>query len=425
MAELLRETNPEQRGRTLRNLKARKHQLEAQVRHLADEAAGLKDIDSVLGLVSAQLNLSCELLHTAAENAGTPEAEKARAEAQNEARTAIRRFEELCAVDLSPDQEDAVRRAPGYAEVRQGFERLLLAGGAILLEERAEDSRRDWKVARALSGAVRKYLDPDDRYQPLFRSEKLPGCLRSLAGLLFFVLAPEKQAEPPLGIEEAEEQTCCSARMTLPLSQAVHYLERELLPALRAELAGRPGDAQLQAQLAAAAEKLAQYRDLNQSPRARPLLPEKGFFTRGLTGWTAEGEMLITLAFPVRFRSGTNVSRMQELVLGELVRRLAGKGVCPALDARYSYLKSLESGRQGSSRLPGFRLHTPRALAELKIVYPYLGSLQDRRNFGRCLELVRRAGRRAPRQLLGLLIQKTPLTGGPALEHRPPRESAP
>jgi hypothetical protein len=425
VAEFPGEVIPEGRGRALRTLKARKNRLEAQVRHLADEAAGLKDIDSVLALVSAHLDLSCELLHAAAENAGSPEEEKTRAEAQNEARTAIRRFEELCAVDLSPDQKDAVRRAQGYAEVRRGFETLLLAGGAILLEEQVEDSRRDWKVARALSGAVRKYLAPDDRYQPLFRSEKLPGWLRSLVGLLFFVLAPEKQAEPPLGIEEEEEQTCCSARMTLPLSQAVHYLEKELVPALREELAGRPGDTRLQAQLAAAAEKLAQYRDLRQSPRARPLLPEKGFFTRGLTGWTAEGEMLITLAFPVRFRSGTNVSRMQDLVLGEFVRRLAGKGVCPALDARYRYLKSMESGRRGSSRLPGFRLHTPRALAELKAVYPYLGSLRDRRNFGHCLELVRRTGRRAPRQLLGLLQKQASLSAGAALEPRPPRESAP
>jgi hypothetical protein len=318
-----------------------------------------------------------------------------------------------------------IPRAPGYAEVRRRFEQLLLAGGAILLEDTIENDRKVRTAARALARSVRKFLVPDDRYQPVFKSGHLPAFLQPLVTMFFSVLAPEKQAEPPYGIEEGEERTYCAARMTLPLSQAVHYLEGELIPQLRAELEELPGDAALQGQLRAAEQKLEEYRRLHFLPRARPLLLEKGYYTRGLTGYTAEGEMLVTLAVPVRFRSGTNVSRMQELVLAELARRLAGKGVCPALDDYYEHLKSLESGRRGSSRLPGFRLRTGRALAELKAVFPYLGRLEDRREFIRCIELVRRAGRRAPQHLLRLLVKTGPVRKLPSLGPGRPRESPP
>jgi hypothetical protein len=374
----------EGRSRTLRTLRTRRRVLEAEVLRLDAGFAGLKDIDAVLELVSAGLALGCELLDAAARSDGS-DAEAAaalRAEAREETRAALGRFEELCAANISLDQEDAVRRAPGYAEVRRRSEQLLLAGGAILLEDRVEDRRRARRVARALAGSVRKYL------------------------------APEKGE--PYGIGEGEERTCCAARMTLPLSQAVHYLEKELLPELLGELAAAPGDVALQAQAGAARERLDRYRRLDLSPRARPLLLEKGYYTRGLTGYTAEGELLVTLGIPVRFRSGTNVSRMQELVLAELARRLAGRGVCPGLDAYYEYLRSLESGRRGSSRLPGFRLQTRRALSELKALYPYLARLENRGEFIRCLELVRHSGRRAPQRLLRLLEKaEPPLTRGP------------
>jgi hypothetical protein len=398
----------------IETLRTRKHRLEAEAGSLASEYAGLRDIDVSLELVAAGLALSCELLRAAAEGSGsadvpgTASADAMRAEAQAEARAALQHFAELRSANISLDQENLVRQAPGYAEVRRRFEQLMLAGGAILLEDTVANSRRLRQVARALAGSVRKYLAPDDRYVGLFRSEGLPGFLRPLVSLLFHMLAPEKQAEPPYGIEEGDEQTYCSARMTLPLSQAVVYLESELLPKLGMELAGSPGDAALQAQIRAAGETLEQYRRLSFSPRSQPLILEKGYYTRGLTGYTEAGEMLVTLAIPVRFRSGTNVSRMQELVLAEFVRRLAGKGVSPGLDAHYRYLQSLESGRGGSSRLPGFRLHTGQALAELKAGYPYLARLTGRQEFIRCIEIIRREGRRAPRQLLRLLESAEP-----------------
>ena len=417
---------------TIQTLRMRKRRLEADAGSLASKYAGLRDIDVSLELVAAGLALSCELLRAAAEGSGsaggaeTAAADAMRAEAQAEARAALQHFAELRSADISLDLENLVRQAPGYAEVRRRFEQLMLAGGAILLEDTVANSRRLRQVARALAGSVRKYLAPDDRYVPLFKSERLPGFLRPLISLFFHMLAPEKLPDPPYGIEEGDEQTYCSARMTLPLSQAVVYLESELLPGLRAEMAGSPGDAALQAQIRAAEETLERYRRLSFSPRAQPLILEKGYYTRGLTGYTEAGEMLVTLAIPVRFRSGTNVSRMQELVLAELVRRLAGKGVSPGLDAQYGYLQSLESGRRGSSRLPGFRLHTGQALAELKAGYPYLARLTDRREFIRCIEMVRREGRRAPRQLLRLLEgAEPPFRKLPFPEPGPPPESLP
>ncbi|MBN1836406.1 MAG: hypothetical protein JW820_11185, partial [Spirochaetales bacterium] len=77
-----------------------------------------------------------------------------------------------------------------------------------------------------------------------------------------------------------------------------------------------------------------------------------------------------------------------------LVRRLAGKGVCPELDADYGFRKSLDSGRRGSSRLPGSKLDYPRGFRALRQAFPLLHRLEDRRQLRQLLELMRTEGAR-------------------------------
>jgi hypothetical protein len=66
--------------------------------------------------------------------------------------------------------------------------------------------------------------------------------------------------------------------------------------------------------------------------------------------------MLVTVDVPTSFGSGSNLDRMRELVIGEIVRNVAGKEICPELDREYRYLRQLQSGMRGSSRIPSFKL---------------------------------------------------------------------
>ena len=91
-------------------------------------------------------------------------------------------------------------------------------------------------VVGVIADSIAKYARPDDNYGQLFRTEQLPGPLRRLVNIFFPVLARENQKEPPLGIEEGEQEIYSSERIKMPLSQAIHYYETELLPELEAEL---------------------------------------------------------------------------------------------------------------------------------------------------------------------------------------------
>ena len=99
-----------------------------------------------------------------------------------------------------------------------------------------------------------------------------------------------------------------------------------------------------------------EYRKLRFFPRSTPVLLEKGYYTEGMTGYTVDGEMLVTVPIPVSFRSGTNLDRIMELVRMDVVRRIAGRGVSPEIDREYRRLRSLESGTRGSSRTASMKL---------------------------------------------------------------------
>jgi hypothetical protein len=97
---------------------------------------------------------------------------------------------------------------------------------------------------------------------------------------------------------------------------------------------------------------------------------------------------------------------MQELVQGDVTRRLAGKGVCADLDEQYRHLKSLDSGLRGSTRTPSMKLNIPTGFAALKRQYPVIRYLENKQEFKRLLDMVADGQRKKVRQLLTQSILK-------------------
>jgi hypothetical protein len=390
----------------LMELLEREQALEARVEELRRRFSGLEDIDQALELAAVRLEAANRLIELF--DAGAPVPESEAALARGKAEGALRLVEGLRAVNVSEDQKDLVAEAPGYRRVRELLQEFLLKGGAGLLEERIEEERRLRLLARAVSEAIRKHAAPDDDYPPVFKTERLPRWLHSAVKFFLPVLAWEGQQDPPYGIGEGEEQVLWSGRMKMPLSQAIHYLENEVEPRLRDALAAEPGNPAVQRELRLLEDKLREYRSIVLRPRATPINLEKGFYTDWYSSYTADGELLVSVALPVISRSGTRLDRLRELVQNEIVRRLAGRGVCPAIDRDYRYRRSLASGRWGSSRLPGFKLDYGRGFQALKSLYPGLKRLEDRRELARLVEQVRSSGRRGSLRAVERLLDRGP-----------------
>ncbi len=369
--------------------------------------AGLKDIDTVLELISVKLEISNHLLDRF--DPGRPASESERRSPleliREKAAEAMRLLEELRGLNISEDQKDQISAAPGYPEMQERLQEFILKGGSGFFESRVEDERKLKTLARAIVESVRKFISADDRYRQVFKTENLPPLLRRLVNFFLPVLAREWQKDPPYGIEENEEQLLSAERMKMPLSQAIHYLENEVLPGLHRQLEGQPGNRDLQRRMALVMDKLREYKSITLRPRATPINLEKGFYTDWLSQYTADGELLVTVSLPVIFRSGTNLDRMRELVQTELIRKLAGRGICSALDEDYRFRKSLDSGRRGSSRLPSFKLDIRRGFQELKKLYPSLRRLEDKIEFRRLVDLVGRSGKRTALRAIEGIIQ--------------------
>ena len=277
-----------------------------------------------------------------------------------------------------------------------------MAGGGVLLEDRVADAERCRKLARIVASAVSKHAHRDDTYRPLFRTEKLPEPVRTLVNLLLPVLAPENQAEPPYGLEEGEEEVRRAPRMTVPLPQAIHYLEEEVLPAYRDAADATPGDAGLQTSIATLEQRIERLQALRVYPRSTPLPIEPGIQTDTLVGFTAEGVPLVTLGIGVDVRSGTNLDRMRELIQSEVVRRCAGGGFAAELDREYRRLAPAGGDHRTGTRAPSLRLNASKLFPALRRSYPVLRHLEDRVQLARLLEHCRLYGEAATRRLIEL-----------------------
>jgi len=366
--------------------------LEGELHRLEESLSGLRDIDLVLSLASAQLAVCVEVMATPSLR------EPWAARVSEKARSALRLVEGLLAENVSEDQRGLIQSDSRYAEVRQRLQEFLLAGGAGLLEPDSPGARSRRILSRTVVSAVRKFTGADDRYVPL-DLEDYPPLVRKVLLFLFPVFVREHPQPPPYGIEEGQEVTCSAPRMKLPLSQAIFYLENEVIPALEKQLSDRPGDPGIQEELRRNRERAQYLRKLRFFPRSTPVLLEHGFYTDGMTGYTADGELLVPVQLPVSFRSGTNLDRVMEQVRMEVVRRIAGRGVSREIDRQYHWLRSLESGVRGSSRTASMKLDTAWAYRVLKQEVPFLGRLSDKMKFVELAEQIRVAGGTAERRV--------------------------
>jgi hypothetical protein len=135
--------------------------------------------------------------------------------------------------------------------------------------------------------------------------------------------------------------------------------------------------------------RLEEYRRMKFIPRSTPLILPHGYYTDGIAGYTAEGELLVSVPLEAEFLSGTNLDRMQYLVQTEIVRKLAGTGVSDELDAEYARIKSVESGLSGNRRFAGFYLDGPTQFRKLKARFPALRMIDNRQQFALLAEAAR------------------------------------
>jgi len=402
--------------------------------------SGLRDLDLWLELIAVRLRISTAILERlhdgdlpafpgrgptdrepsdgTADAVGTASA--AAAAARERALAAAASLEELRLLEVSEDQKQLLNGSGALEEVRTLLESFVTMGGGALLEEEAQSVRNTRLVAQAVVEAVRKFVAPEDEYRQAFKAESLPPLLRRVVLLFWPILARERQKDPPYGIAEGQEVLLSSQRMKMPLSQAVYYLEHELLPHLESEVERDPGNPLLERRLKLARDRLREYRNIRTIPRATPLNLEHGFYTDWLSHYTADGELLVTVDLPVQMRSGTNLDRLREYIQDEVVRRLVGRGVSETLDADYRYRKSLDSGRRGSSRVPSRKVDVRRGFIVLKEAFPLLQRLEDRTELLRLIELVRSAGARKAAKLLADHNRRGPVTG--LLDRLPGRE---
>jgi hypothetical protein len=401
------ESLPESREqRALQELLDRESLLEERISEVDLLYSGLKDLDDILALIAVRFEIANHLLSHVDPNRSSAESPSPTSAVIREKSTAAATLlDQLRSLNISENQKNLITEASGYKHVRDQFQAFILRGGGVFLQARTDSANKAKTVSRALNESLRKFTSPDDRYPPLVKTEHLPGFLRRLVNFFLPVLAPEGQADPPYGIEEGQEVRLSSEWMKMPLSQGIHYLETDVLPRLQKALDRSPGNPDIQRQIASIQDRLHEYRSITFRTRATPIILEKGFYTEWLSQYTDEGEPLVSVPLGVTYNSGTNTDRLREIVQTEFVRRLAGRGICPALDEDYRFRKSLESGRRGSSRLPSFKIDTSRGFQEIKRLYPGLAVLEDKREFRKLLDEVRRHGRKHAEKLISNIIQ--------------------
>jgi hypothetical protein len=216
-----------------------------------------------------------------------------------------------------------------------------------------------------------------------------PPFVRKVLLAVFPVMIKEHPEPPPYGIKEGEEIIYSSQKMKLPLSQAIFYMENELLPDLAGKLAQEPGNAALQEEIRRVRERVDEYKKLRFFPRSTPVLLENGYYSEAMTGYTVDGEMLVPIPMAVSFRSGTNLDRMMEMVRMDIVRRIAGKGISPVLDTEYRRLRAIESGPRGNSRVTSMRIDSGWGYRVLKQEFPALARLSDKKGFQELVKIAR------------------------------------
>ena len=365
-------------------------QLEEKYNRFHLQYTGLKDLDVILDLINCKFSITLASMEFVENSSDQSSRERVMRLAGEKARDAVARLEALLDINVSEDQKTEIGLSSAYAAVRENFNTIMVKGGSFFFEKQSDNWTDIKIISKAVADAIHKYILPDDNYEPLFKTEGLPEPLRRIANVFFSNLAPEGQSDPPYGIEDPEEQEIYSSdKIKLPLSQAIHYYEHERIPELESSLKANPGDPEIQKKIEHLRERVTEYKKLVFFPRSIPIVAPRGFYTEGLTQYTEDGELLVEVALPVKWKSGTNLDRQQELVKDDVARRLAGKGICPELDDELARLKRIDSGRKGSTLFPRSKLNTRIGFRNLKRRYPALSLLDNKKDFKRLVEKAR------------------------------------
>ncbi len=370
---------------------------------LSDKAAsfeiaysGLKDIDESLKLASLKITIAAELMKKMERDPGI------RSEyfdtARKKAQESLFIIEELPKLAIDDTDRAIITESPEYVEVRKKITNFLLAGGGVFFESRISDRKKSRLVSRIMARAIRRWTVPDDQYVSMPKHDSLPPFLRTLVDIFVPWLRRDYDDDRSEGINEGEEEEITSEKLKLPLSQAVFYLENEVLPALERDLAEAPGDPILQVQIGNIKEQIETLGKMKYFPRSIPVFPEKGFYTDSMTSYTNEGEIVINVRIPVSYASGTRISRMQEMIKGEIARKLCGTGISRELDEEYAYLKDIESGMRGNSRTPSLKLDIDKAFSILKMSVPALRQIENKEEFKNLVAFVMSHGEEESRK---------------------------
>lgn len=405
-----------------RTLLEEESRLANAVRAMEESLAGLRDIDLLLSLAVARLTLCMQLMKRLTGRAD-PAARRELGEMITEkSLAALRLVEGLLAENISEDQKGIVQANPLYPKVKKLLEQFLIAGGGGFMESRQADVRKKRVLSQSIVAAIRKYTGEDDRYPP-FELERYPPVVQKLLLFLFPVMIRQNPQMPPYGIEEGQEVTYAAQNMKLPLSQAIFYMENELLPDLKMKLMKSPGARALQEEIHRVQVRVDDYKKLRFFPRSTPVLLEKGYYTEGMTGYTADGEMLVPIPLPVSFKSGTNLDRKMELVRMDVVRRIAGRKVSRDIDREYRRLRSLASGIRGNSRTTSMKLDTVWGYRVLRQDFPFLRRLTDKAMFEELVKLVQAGSLTSCEGRIAALIEKDQGAAeilSPSLDRDPP-----
>ncbi len=392
-------------AREVQELLVEEARLEELVRDMDSRLSGLKDIDLTLALVRVKLRL-CLALMRKLRPRGNGGFEDPGISIGRRASSALRLVESLTTQNISEDQKGVVQASPLFGEVKGLMEEFLVSGGGGFLEPLRIDPRKTSILSRTVVTSIRKYMGEDDRYPPL-DIERYPPFVRNLLLAVFPVFIRLRPQKPPYGIEEGEEVTYRSPAMRLPLSQAIHYMENELLPNLERRLADSPGDPDLQEEAQKVRARLEELKSLRVVPRAAPVLPlARGLYTEGMTSFSQDGEILVSVPIAVSFKSGTNLDRKMELVRMDVVRRIAGRGVSAEIDREYRRLRSLDSGMRGSSRTPSFKIDPAWGSWVLRQDFPFLSRLSDKKGFQELVQVVRSGSLGAAERFVAALISR-------------------
>lgn len=406
----------------IRELEEKEQYHSRQVEIADSQFSGLKEIDQFLSLIKTKLQLSLLYLEIIRQENDPKRGELLKREAQKRAKEAFFFLEDIYSENLSEDQKHLITEAEEYKESKKLFQQLLLYGGSGFFDEPRGDEKKARLIAKTVTDTVKKFSRPDDRYYQLFKTERLKPFWKRIVKTFFYVLAPEHQKDPPYGIAEGEEMLYQSEKINMPLSQAILYYEEEILPMLEEMLEETPGDGILQQRISEVKRKIDGYKKMTVTPRSQPLVMPKDYYTEGITGYTSDGEPLISVRLPVTFCSKTNIDRMQELVKYEITRKLAGKGVCPELDRQYRYLKGMESGAKGDSLFPSLKMGMKKGFTSLAAVYPQLKKLDDKEEFKKLLRHISRGEKKVIQKQLEqeLIGESTSLLPRPWSEHSGP-----